>query len=139
MASGDPGSEDFILERSISIAEFIRKIKKLPSDAPVHDPNAWYTTQKEHWLGWLSEYDGPGAYGRQTGMQRDAKYAYNHVVQFKMLLWLIEASGVRTDLVEAARRASEEGSTLMHKSGAIRKAVPWHVVYGTIWGRGRVE
>ena len=21
----------------------------------------WYKSQKEHWLGWLSEYDGPGA------------------------------------------------------------------------------
>lgn len=26
----------------------------------------WYTSQKEHWLGWLSEYDGPGAYDRKT-------------------------------------------------------------------------
>lgn len=109
-------------------------IERLPSDEPVHDPRVWYTTQKEHWLGWLREYDGPGAYGRIPGKQRDAKFAYNHVVEPKMLLWLIEAAGVSKDLVEAAQRASAEGTSLMQKSGAIRRVVPWTVLYDAIWG-----
>ena len=122
------------MERSISIAEFIRKIERLPSDKPVHDPRVWYKTQKEHWLGWLHEYDGPGAYGRIPGKQRDAKFAYNHIVEPKMLLWLIEAAGVRTDLVNAAKRVSTQGESPMQKSGAIRKCAPWTVLYDTIWG-----
>src|ERR1700680_3404466 len=40
----------------------------------------WYRSQQEHWLGWLSEYDGPGAYGRKTSVVRSAEFAYNHVV-----------------------------------------------------------
>lgn len=83
------------MERPISIREFIHKIECLPSDEPVHDPRVWYMTQKEHWLDWLREYDGPGAYGRMAGTQRDARFAYNHIVEPKMLLWLIEAAGVK--------------------------------------------
>ena len=45
---------------SKSIAAFIEAIEKLPSDEPVFTPRKWYRTQKERWLGWLREYDGPG-------------------------------------------------------------------------------
>ena len=47
-----------------SIGEFIAAIRRLPADPPYGDPNVWYPNQKEHWLGWLREYDGPGAYDR---------------------------------------------------------------------------
>jgi hypothetical protein len=57
-----------------------------------------YKSQKDHWLGWLSEYDGPGFYGRKTG-SRTAEYAYNHIVCPPMVLWLSEASGVDKSLV----------------------------------------
>ena len=129
--------EEPTLKRSTSIKELIRKIERLPSDEPAPDPRVWYTTQKEHWLGWLREYDGPGAYGRISGKQRDANFAYNHIVEPKMLLWLIEAAGVSKDLVEAAQRASAEGASLMQKSGAIRRVVPWTVLYDAIWGDDR--
>lgn len=105
-----------------------RAIERLPADPPVDDPKKWYKTQKEHWLGWLSEYDGPGAYGRKVDSTRDARYAYNHVVNFRMLLWLIDATGVDRDLVASARLASEPGTTLQQKSSAIRRIVPWEVV-----------
>src|SRR5664280_1461296 len=48
----------------------------------------WYKSQKEHWLGWLSEYAGPGFYGRKAIGSRSAQYAYNHVVCPPMVLWL---------------------------------------------------
>jgi len=127
-------NEALAVERPVGIKEFIRKIERLPSDQPVDNPRVWYRTQKEHWLGWLREYDGPGAYGRIPGKQRDAKFAYNHVVEPKMLLWLIEATGLNPDLVDRAKRASAEGASLMQKSGAIRRVVPWTVLYDAIWG-----
>lgn len=60
-----------------------RKIKLLDADLPRHKEleadlaegvgyGAWYSSQKEHWLGWLAEYDRPGAYGRVVGQQRSA-------------------------------------------------------------------
>lgn len=125
--------EQVFVEETVSIAKFIRAIQNLPSDKPRVQPGVWYTTQKQHWLGWLREYDGPGAYGRIPGQSRDAKFAYNHVVCPEMLLWLIEAAGVRRELVDAARAAYQMGTTLMQKSGAIRRHVSWAELYKTLW------
>lgn len=119
--------------RPKSIAEFIRVINKLPSDKPVINPKKRYKTQKEHWLGWLSEYDGPGAYGRKTDKTRDAEYAYNHIVEYRMLLWLIKAAKVKPKLIKEATEACEKHKTLMGKSAAIRKHVPWKIIEGTLW------
>jgi hypothetical protein len=113
------------MNKSISISKFRSLIQQLPSDQPIDDPRVWYETQKEHWLGWLKEYHTPGAYGRIPVKSRDARYAYNHVVNYKMLLWIIEAADVKPKMVKAARLASASGSTLQEKSAAIRKIVPW--------------
>ena len=118
----------------VSIEQFIEAIHRLPEDEPHGNPKVWYRTQKEHWLGWLSEYNGPGAYGRQTGIKRDAKYAYNHIVEPKMLLYLIRAAGVKPNLVKAAEEAAAAGATMMQQSGTIRRQVPWHVVREGLWG-----
>jgi hypothetical protein len=80
--------------RAPSLRDFIRVVRRLPSDRPVHRKGAWYRTQREHWLGWLKDYPGPGAYGRKTAARRDARYAYNHIVEPLMLIWLISAAGV---------------------------------------------
>ena len=61
-----------------------------------------YKSQKEHWLGWLGDYDGPGFYQRKTHAGRDAKYIYNHIMCSPMLLYLPEALGVSTVLIKKA-------------------------------------
>ncbi len=122
------------MEKTISIDQLARAIQRLPSDQPRVQSRVWYKTQKEHWLGWLREYDGPGAYGRMPGNQRDARFAYNHIVCPEMLLWLIEASGVQESPIEDARRAYATGTTQMQKSGAIRRCVPWSEVCRALWG-----
>src|SRR5712672_3308305 len=100
--------------------EFVSKIKKLkakPLGATQYERElvargiwsangVWYTSQKEHWLGWLSEYDGPGAYDRKTSVVRSAEFAYNHVVCPPMILWLGEASGVKPSLIIQAKKAA---------------------------------
>jgi hypothetical protein len=121
-------------QTSVTINQFIRAIRGLPSDEPPRiDPLKWYTTQKEHWLGWLGEYHSPGAYGRKSDAKRDASYAYNHIVEAKMLLWLIEAAGVRRELVSAARRACIVASSLQQKSAVIRKHVLWDEIETLLW------
>lgn len=122
-----------VAEKEVPIAQFILAIKRLPSDDPRQDPRVWYKTQKEHWLGWLKEYNGPGAYGRKTAQKRDARFAYNHVVCPELLLYLIRAIPLRPELVEAAEKAYKNGSSLMEKSGAIRKVVPWWEIYQSLW------
>ena len=91
------------MNKKVSIKQFFFAIYDLPSDKPKDTPGKWYKTQKEHWLGWLGEYKGPGAYGRKGGKDQGAEYAYNHIVEYRMLLWLIEAAGVESKLVKAAK------------------------------------
>lgn len=121
------------MEKSVSIAKFIRAIRALPSDRPEQHPTVWYLTQKEHWLGWLSQYHGPGAYGRKTDIRRDAKFAYNHIMCPPMLLWIIKAAKVPARLQEAARRDSNRAVTRHAECAAIRKNVPWSELYKALW------
>jgi hypothetical protein len=124
------GIRSLFLKRRLkmNVTEFIRLIKLLPSDNIINDPNVWYQTQKEHWLGWLNEYKGPGAYGR-SGTHDDAKFIYNHIVEPKMLLWLIEATKVNLSSIQALKDAYSTGNTMMQKSGQIRKLVPWTEIH----------
>ena len=95
-----------------------RKISSLRPQAPITSgferelerrgmwsANNWYHSQKEHWLGWLSEYRGPGAYGRKNG-NRSAEFVYNHIVCPPMVLWLGEALGVSKERVAKAKSAA---------------------------------
>ena len=129
------------LPGSITTAqELSAYIERLSPDSPVTDSlqkeirsgfkqqQVWYRTQKEHWLGWLSCYDGPGAYGR-TDWNRDAKFIYNHIVCPPMLLWLAEAAGLPTEKIREANTAAlAAGPRLPSKVGAIRRLIPWSVV-----------
>ena len=71
----------------------------------------WYHTQKEHWLGWLAEYDGPGY--------------YNRVVNPCMILWFGEATGVSRNVVKAAAAdALAAKDNMGAQSAAIRRHIP---------------
>jgi len=121
------------LEKRISVKQFIQTIERLEEDEIRDDPSVWYLSQKEHWLGWLSEYDTSGAYGRIANQNRDAKFAYNHIVNPQMLMYLIKAIPIRQELIDEAENVAENKTTLMAKSGAIRKVVPWSEIYQALW------
>lgn len=87
----------------------------------------WYSSQHEHWLGWLGEYDGPGYYGREV-RERTAQFAYCHIVNPQMLIYLAEASGIDPALVDAAIEVALEKHTMAAMSGAIRRILPWTMV-----------
>jgi hypothetical protein len=120
-----------------------RKIGKLPIVAPItasyeqaliargiwDKRRVWYRSQKEHWIGWLSQYDGPGAYNRKTWKGRSAEFTYNHVRCPPMLLWLAEATGVpKKDVLAAKRSALKASQNLGGQSAALRRAIPWAIV-----------
>jgi len=91
-----------------------------------------YRSQKDHWLGWVGEYDGPGAYGRGN-WNRDAEYIYNHIQCAPMLLWLGEALGVsELALQKAYRAAIAAGKNYARQSAALRKEIPWIVIAAAI-------
>jgi hypothetical protein len=117
----------------LTVPQLIRKIRVLPSDPPRIDPRVWYRTQKEHWLGWLGHYHTQGAYGRDTSKPRDARFAYNHVVNYLMLLWIIDAAGLPRTTVATARRAAAGARGLAGKSAAIRRVVTWDDLARVLW------
>ena len=123
-----------------SISEFIKRIKRLPSDRAVAAGQQRYNnykTQKTHWLGWLGATPGSGTYERKTPRNRGARYVYNHIVEPKMLLWLIMAAGVKPALRRAAEQASLREHSLPSKSKAIRQLVPWAEVASALWRKRR--
>ncbi len=80
-----------------------------------------------------------GACRRKSKAIRDARYAYNHIVESKMLLWLIKVAEVRNELVISARRACKGASSLQQKSAAIRKYIPWDEVETALWSKKRTR
>jgi hypothetical protein len=90
----------------------------------------WYKSQKEHWLGWLKEYDGPGFYNRKNHAGRDAKYIYNHIMCSPMVLYLPEALGVSQVLVKKAFYAviKSKDPGMAKQCGIIRKTIPFELV-----------
>lgn len=95
-----------------------------------------YASQKEHWLRWLAEYDGPGYYGRKE-KHPSAKFTYNLIVCPPMVLWLGELSGVqRTKVLEAKQAALAAGAFLPALSAAIRKTIPWERIESRLKKQG---
>lgn len=116
---------------SKSVDWLYQAIRRLPADTPVPAGTPGYNkyrTQRDHWLGWLDPTAKTGTYPRKAGSDRDAQYVYNHIVEPKMLLWLIAAAGVKPSDVSAAESAARGATSLPGQSAAIRKHVPWSAV-----------
>jgi hypothetical protein len=106
-------------------------IERLPTDREVPRGTQGYNryrTQKAHWLGWLDSKSTSGTYQRHDAPERGAKFVYNHIMEPKMLLWLISASGLQIELVEQAKEASLNKKSMASSCAAIRKVVPWQTL-----------
>jgi hypothetical protein len=85
-----------------------------------------YSSQKEHWIGWLSEYGTAGRYNRKNKRVRSAEVVYKRIGCPPMLLWLCEASKVTRRQVHSAMRAAlTAGPNYRQQCAAIRAIVPW--------------
>lgn len=111
--------------------DLLRVVRRLPASVPIADAIKHRHAHKEHWTGWLAEYDGPGYYGR-ANHNRDARYVYNHINAPAMLIWLAEASGVDTALVREAVKATRD-LPYARQAAAVRRVIPWHVVEPMLW------
>ena len=117
-----------VIEKLPKHGEYNQKLEAHPLLAINRNPT--YKNQKEHWLGWLGDYDGPGFYQRKTHAGRDAKYIYNHIMCSPMLLFLPEAIGVSTELI---KRAYNEVITtnepkMAKQCAIIRSIIPFEVI-----------
>jgi len=117
-----------VIQKLADHGEYSQKLEVHPLLAINRVP--WYKSQKEHWLGWLGDYDGPGFYQRKTHAGRDAKYIYNHIMCSPMLLYLPEALGVSIELIRNAYDdVIKANSPKMAKQCAIvRSIIPFQVI-----------
>jgi hypothetical protein len=97
----------------------------------------WYSSEHEHWRGWLSQYDSPGGYGRKVTTGRSAEFAYNHIVNPFMLIWLGEAVGIPTVVMRAAKQGALKEETMAGMSRAIREIVPFVMMEAFLLRRTR--
>lgn len=104
-------------------AALLRIVRRLPASTPVADRVPARTPHKKHWMGWLKDYDGPGAYGRSYH-DRSAEYVYNHLKSPGMLLWINEAAGVPI-LGAFYHWAHHQKRPKSTQAAAIRKRLPW--------------
>jgi hypothetical protein len=116
-------------------AALLRRIRMLPDRASICD-SYWptdelYKPNKQHWIGWLSEYAGPGYYGRKNS-DRSAKFIYNHINSPPMLLWLNESARVSKELVRAACRVQAATQNGTSACSLIRRVLPWELVEGSL-------
>jgi len=121
---------------NLSVESLAKIIEKLPSDKEVLTGTQGYNryrTQKAHWLGWLDSKSTTGTYQRKDAPERDSKYVYNHIMEPKMLLWLISASGVQPELVERAKEEASAKKSMASSCAAIRKVVPWQALEQTLF------
>jgi len=105
------------MNEEISIEQFIHAIEQL---LPAYE--------QRQWIRWLSEYHTPGYYNRQVSKKRSAKFAYNHLANPEMLLWLARAAGVEKQLVQLAESESRDLINVHQQVAAIRRHVPWVIV-----------
>ena len=84
----------------------------------------WWSSQREHLIGWFSQLAGPGAYDRKS-KNLGAKHGYNHFQCAPGLLWLAEALGEDPSIVQ--RAAAEAGGIgrPAAQCAAIRRIIPW--------------
>lgn len=123
-----------------SVAWLIQAIQTLPSDQPVPQRTRGYnvyTTQKDHWLGWLQPASGTGTYSRQSGDAHGAQRVYNSIGEPLMLLWLAKAAGVRLKLIESAQSSADGTANLRSKCGRIRTHIPWPEIAAALWSLQR--
>jgi len=116
------------MEEKIEIVDLLIAISRMDEDRRFRSNRVWYESQKEHWVGWLFNYNSPGAYGRKVTEGRDAKFVYNHVACPEMLIFLAKASGVNAKLVSKAKKVSAATNEQMAKVAAVRGLIPWSVV-----------
>lgn len=122
------------MSEALSASALREIVARLPIRQPITDAyeasvprpaSAWYSSQKAHLIGWLGEFNTPGAYNRAR-LDRDARSFYMHFQCAPGLLWLAEGLGEKAATLErgvaAIRAAGPKGAA---QCGAFRKVVPW--------------
>jgi len=114
--------------------EMLGRIRQLPVSTPEADKidSPHHASHKQHWIGWLEGYGGPGYYGRGNA-NRDSAFIYNHIQCAGMMIWLAEAVGVQNNFVRQAVEASSSIKNSSRSAAAARRILPWNMIAPLLW------
>ncbi len=110
-----------------SIRALLQAVRRLPAATPQSDHlyKSGYPTHRDHWIGWLKEYNGPGYYGRRH-WDRDARFVYQHLCCGPMIVWLNEAAGEDPALIRRTIKEMQRGAPRAQTEAMIaRRFLPW--------------
>jgi hypothetical protein len=106
------------------IAQFIKAVKGLSIATPQSDRLDQPTGHdgfEDRWISRLEEYLTPGYYDRKNAVD-DAKWAYQHLANGGMIVWLNGAAGENPRIISAAIEAREPPQT---EAKYARRVLPW--------------
>ncbi|SHK58381.1 Site-specific recombinase XerD [Shimia gijangensis] len=125
----------------MDIQTLINRIRSLPEARPLTAllereigigadyKRAWYSSQKEHWLGWLGACETPAPYKRQASSATDARLVFQRLSCAPMLFWLADASEFEETRLrlafDAVVAAPQNGA---RQSAAFRRIIPWELI-----------
>ncbi|MGJ5088591.1 hypothetical protein ACQR06_23935 [Bradyrhizobium sp. HKCCYLRH1065] len=118
-----------------TIAQLMTAIEGLSARTPLSDElplPTGHVNFRSQWLAWLSEYLTPGYYDRNNAVD-DAKWAYNHLGNGKMIVWLNEAAGEDSRIIRATIVAMEEREPPQTRASYARRVLPWESAAGLLF------
>ena len=141
----------FLLETGMLSDTFLEKIEGLEPFLPrcsaleaaisvgVGYGGATYWSQRGHWQEWLSDYDGPGPFGRMVDHGRRMDGIYRRIACPPMLFWLAEAVGVAGDKLDSAFGAVMAAPARpTSRCAALRRIIPWETIEAAMVSHGRL-
>lgn len=119
------------LNISVPITESYENTLRSSGQQPL---KTWYSSQGEHWQGWLGEYKGSGFYGRKNH-KRTVEFIYNHIMCPPMLIWLAETISIDKNIINQAINESLKSDKYQERCKIVRKYISWEVVEKAILER----
>jgi hypothetical protein len=120
----DPAKPSYTIAQFIAVVEDLRKPTPQSDELPLP---AGHASFKSQWIGWLEEYLERGYYDRKNAVD-DAEWAYNHLNNGRMIVWLNEAAGEDPRIVEAAIVAMDDREPRQTEAKFARRVLPWQDV-----------
>lgn len=119
----------------ISVTDFVRVLSQLEPYLPISDEyehtkgqksGVWWSTQKEHMVGWFSSQLtlGSGAYTRER-TNSSARTTYNRLLSAGAFVWMAEALGEDPDIVRRAADAARNEPNARKRPALLRRHLPW--------------
>lgn len=102
-----------------SRTDLLRAIERLPASVTF-----LRRSYKSGWLHWLVDYEDSS----RTTPDRSAEFIYNALNVPEWIVWLAAASGVDTQMVQAAASAIDRQQFRQTQAAAVRRVLPWPLI-----------